>query len=256
LISLSLQKRLRAGRIVTTILSGAFLCATGAWPFFAFAQQSIAIGPFSSATSIEAAGWKPMLLPKIDAHTQYTMLEDGGVKVLAATANASMSGITHKVDIDPARTPIIEFRFRVDELPKGADIKTKAGDDFAARIYVMFDLDINTLSFADRTKIRIGRRLYGDVLPAAALNYVWDAKYPVGEIIPNAYTDRVRAIVVESGAGKLGQWVSVRRNVAEDFKSAFGEPAPRIIGIAIATDADNTNSSARARYGDIRFTAP
>jgi Protein of unknown function (DUF3047) len=255
LIPSSLQKRTCTGRIVTTILSGAFLFNVAA-SHSAQAQESVAVGPFSSATSIEAAGWKPMQLPKIDAHTEYGLVEDGSIKVLTATANASMSGISHKVDIDPTRTPIIEFRFRVDELPKGADIKTKAGDDFAARIYVMFDFDINKLSFADRTKIRIGRRLYGDVLPTAALNYVWDSKYPVGEVIPNAYTDRVRAIVVESGASKLGQWVSVRRNVAEDFKTAFGDVAPRIIGVAIATDADNTKSSARARYGDIRFTAP
>jgi hypothetical protein len=232
----------------------AFLCLVPLVPLALHAQEQ-AVGHFSQAASIEAAGWKPMLLPKIKAHTQYDLIDDGGAKVLSARANASMSGLSREVNIDPQQTPIIEFRFKVEELPKDADIKTKAGDDFAARIYLLFDYDINKLGFGDRTKIRIGRSLYGNALPTAALNYVWDTQYPVGQIIPNAYTDRVRAVVVESGAAKLGQWVTVRRNVAEDFKHAFGDEAPRIIGIAIATDADNTGSSARARYGDISFKA-
>jgi hypothetical protein len=217
--------------------------------------QEVAVGHFSQATSIEAAGWKPMLLPKIQAHTQYSLVEDDGAKVLQAVANASMSGLTRVLDIDPQKTPVLEFRFKVEELPKGADIKTKAGDDFAARIYLLFDYDINKLSFGDRTKIRIGRSLYGNALPTAAINYVWDTQYPVDSVVPNAYTDRVRAIIVESGAAKLGQWVTVRRNVAQDFKRAFGDEAPRIIGIAVATDADNTKTNARARYGDITFKA-
>jgi hypothetical protein len=242
---LPLQKRL-----CTAVTGGVFLLAA-----HLVAAQEVVVANFSQAASIEDTAFKPMLLPKIQTHTQYSLVDDGGVKVLQAVANASMSGLTREVNIDLKQTPVIEFRFKVEELPKGADIKTKAGDDFAARIYLLFDYDINKLSFGDRTKIRIGRSVYGNALPTAALNYVWDTQYPVESVVPNAYTDRVRAVVVESGAVKLGQWVSVRRNVAQDFKRAFGDEAPRIIGIAIATDADNTKSSARARYGDISFTA-
>jgi hypothetical protein len=246
MVSSSLRKRL-----ATALTGGVFL-----FMLPPAQAREVAVGHFSQATSLEAAGWKPMLVPNIQAHTQYSLVDDAGTPVLQAVANASMSGLTRTVNIDPNKTPILEFRFKVEQLPWGADIKTKAGDDFAARIYLLFDVDIGKLSFADRTKIRIGRSLYGNTLPTAALNYVWDTQYPVDSIIPNAYTDRVRAVIVESGPAKLGQWVSVRRNVAQDFKRAFGDEAPRIIGIAVATDADNTKTSARARYGDISFTTP
>ena len=61
-------------------------------------------------------------------------------------------------------------------------------------------------------------------------------------------------IVVESGAGKLNQWVSEERNVHEDYVKAFGEEPPLISGVAIMTDTDNTGESATAYYGDIQFT--
>ena len=69
----------------------------------------------------------------------------------------------------------------------------------------------------------------------------------------SAYTDRLRMIVVTSGAAQAGQWVTVRRNVAEDFKVAFGEDSPAISGVAIATDTDNTGEAVTAWYGDVRF---
>jgi len=64
----------------------------------------------------------------------------------------------------------------------------------------------------------------------------------------------VRMIVAESGAANLGKWVTIRRNVAADFRTAFGEDPPAISGVVLATDTDNTGESATAYYGDIRFT--
>jgi hypothetical protein len=93
-------------------------------------------------------------------------------------------------------------------------------------------------------------------VPAAALCYVWDGKLPAGTGLWSAYTDRVRLVVVESGPGRLGQWVAEKRNVAADFRAAFGEAPPRISGIAIAADTDQTGAKVRAWIGDIRFSGP
>ena len=71
--------------------------------------------------------------------------------------------------------------------------------------------------------------------------------------MPNAYTKRLRMIVVGIGAAKLNEWQSYRRNVYEDYKQAFGEEPPKVSGIAIMTDTDNTGESATAFYGDIRL---
>jgi hypothetical protein len=82
--------------------------------------------------------------------------------------------------------------------------------------------------------------------PAAALCYVWDNRHLVGVSAWNAYTDRVRMIVVESGPQHAGTWRSEQRGVAADFRAAFGEEAPPVIGIALAADTDNTGESVTA----------
>jgi hypothetical protein len=97
--------------------------------------------------------------------------------------------------------------------------------------------------------------LYGPGVPVAALCYVWDTKAPAGTFAANAYTDRVRIVVVDSGAGNAGRWVPHQRNVLEDFRKAFGGEPPAIDGVIVSTDTDNTGETAEAFYGDIRFRA-
>ncbi|TMW76683.1 DUF3047 domain-containing protein, partial [Thauera sp. UPWRP] len=92
-------------------------------------------------------------------------------------------------------------------------------------------------------------------VPDAALNYVWDNRQPVGTLMPNAYTDRTRMIVLRSGAGDAGAWVVERRDVAEDFRRAFGDLPAQLGGIALASDTDNTGERARAGFADFRFVS-
>jgi hypothetical protein len=129
----------------------------------------------------------------------------------------------------------------------------KAGDDYAARVYVLFDYPAAKLPFGTRAKLRLGEALYGQPLPTAALNYVWDNRQPQGTIRPNAYTDRARMVVLQTGKARAGEWVVETRDLLADFRAAFGEDPPDITAIAIATDTDNTGSRATAWYGDFEF---
>ncbi len=97
------------------------------------------------------------------------------------------------------------------------------------------------------------RLYYGEYPPIAAINYVWDGRAARGEIVRNAYTSRVKMIVVESGSADLDRWIEERRDVAADYRNAFGADPPMISGVAIMTDTDNTGESAVAYYGDIAF---
>jgi Protein of unknown function (DUF3047) len=244
-------------RLNCTTLCISLFCVLG--PSQAQAAEDIPVGSFSQHASIEAAGWKPLYISERKPKTVYKLVDESGTRVLEAAADKSFSALTHVVDIDPNTHPVIHFRWKVDSFPNGSDLKKKSGDDFAARVYVLFDYDTDKLGFGARTRLRIARSIWGDAVPTAALNYVWDTKYPVGTTAWNAFTDRARMIVVESGDTHKGQWVSVTRNVAQDFKAAFGGEAPgylpHIIGVAIATDADNTQSTASASYGDITFAS-
>ena len=220
----------------------------------AFGQ--VAITPFSSATpgGELPQPWKLVTVPKIQKHTRYSLVRDAETIVLLADADASMASVLHAVSFDPRQYPIIEWRWKITGLLRKADMTTKAGDDFPARIYVLFDYNIAKLPFSQRVKFRLARALYGGDIPLAALCYVWDGKSARDTSAWSVYTDRVRLIVAESGAANVGRWVDMRRNVAEDFRAAFGEEPPPVSGIVIATDTDNTGESVAAYYGDIRFT--
>ena len=135
-------------------------------------------------------------------------------------------------------------------LEKG-NVLRREGDDYPARIYISFTFDPDRLSGTDRLKYKLYSLLHSEPPPLAVLNYIWDNHSPAGTIVNNAYSNRVRMIVVESGSAHLGQWRSEQRNLFEDYKKAFGEAPGRITGIAIMTDTDNTAESATAWYGDI-----
>jgi len=219
-----------------------------------------AITPFSTAAPGSAlpAPWRLSRLPNVARATRYDLLSDGGTVVLRAQADASMAMLVHPLRADPRAYPFIAWRWKIANLLRKSALGSKAGDDFPARVYVLFDYDLARLSLLDRAKIYLARRRYGPDVPAAALCYVWDGKAPVGTSLWSPYTDRVRVIVVESGAAHLGEWRTVQRDLAADFRAAFGGEPPAISGVAVASDTDNTGESALALFGDIRLlgTAP
>jgi hypothetical protein len=200
-------------------------------------------------------GWTPLTFKKIKRHTRYRVLAQDGAYVVKAEAEASASGLIHPLDLDARVHRVLRWRWKVENLLAKADVGRKQGDDYPARIYVAFAYDPARASVGQRIRYEAARVLYGEYPPHAGLNYIWEGKLPAGTIVPNAFTDRVRMIVVESGAGRLGQWAEYERDIYDDYRRAFDEEPPRISGIAIMTDADGTGESAVAYYGDI-FLAP
>jgi hypothetical protein len=185
--------------------------------------------------------------------TEYALVEDAGATVLRARAEASTAGIIHDLRVDPAAHPVLAWRWKATRLPQKADLRTKAGDDYAARLYVVFDLRLAALPLGERVGVTLARLIYGEDVPAAALCYVWASRAAVGTIAPNAYTGRVRMVVVDSGGANLGRWVAHERDVAADFRRAFGEAPPAVKGVVVSTDTDNTGETAEAYYGDVVF---
>ncbi len=130
-------------------------------------------------------------------------------------------------------------------------MERKGGGDYAARLYVTFAHDPSDLSFGERLKYEAVKALgHGDV-PLRALNYVWANHADETRIAANPFTDRVMMVPVESGPANANAWRSEQRNLAEDYRRAFGEEPPPISGLAVMTDTDNTGGSATAYYGDI-----
>lgn len=218
-------------------------------------EDRVVVAAFSAARPGAAlpSPWAPMTAANIKVHTRYTLVDDNGVIVLRADSERGASGLSRPVRINPAELPWLRWRWKISNLIDTADLRTKDGDDFPARVYVMFDYPLERLPFMERNKLRLARTLFDPGLPAATLCYVWDGKAAAETIAPSAYTGRVKVIVVESGGSRVRQWVDVERNIARDFRAAFGEEAPAVSAIAVATDTDNTGTFATAHFGDISF---
>lgn len=241
-------KRLRFA-VAAAIVGSAF--ATTVWP----QADTDVVGAFSALRAGAALPehWRPLGVSSAKNATRYALVADDGVTVVRADAVASASALSRAIKINPAEFPLLRWRWKVNQVIKNGDIHSKQGDDYAARVYVMFDLPLEKLSFADRTKLRLARALHDPDLPSATLCYVWDNKAAAGTMVASSYTNLMRMIVVESGASRVNQWLTVERDIAADFKAAFGHDAPPIRAVAIATDTDNTGETAVAFYGDISF---
>jgi hypothetical protein len=222
-----------------------------------FSQTSslLEVGMFSREKAGEGipSDWNPLTFKKIERLTDYMLVKDGDNVVVKAVANASASGLVRKIRINPDEYPIVQWRWKVGNILKKADVHKKEGDDYPARIYITFEYDSSKVSFFEKMKYDTIRLFYGQYPPLAAINYIWDGHALVEAIVPNPYTNRAMMIVVESGEKKINQWVCEERNILEDYRKAFGETPPMISGVAIMTDTDNTGESATAYYGDILF---
>jgi Protein of unknown function (DUF3047) len=185
--------------------------------------------------------------------TRFTLTELDGQRVLRIEADRSYGNLVHMLPAGEAGR-FLSWRWRVDVPNELANLRTKAGDDSAVEVCVMFDLPLQSVPFVDRQLVRLARSHSTDLLPSATVCYVWDAHFPVGTVLDNAYTRRVRLIVLRGADVAPTTWRSEKRDVRADFLRLFGDEAtevPRIIGVAIAADADNTRGRSLAYITDL-----
>ena len=237
-----------AGLILTLILL-LLLVSKGAIA----ASDKLVIGNFSAIPQKDKMpeGWKPLIFKKIKIHSHYRHVLLDGRGAIEAKSDHGASGLTRKITILPAERPIITWQWKVKNVLQKGDVSKKSGDDYPARVYITFAYDAKKVGFWDSVKFTTYKMVYGEYPPIAAINYIWANKAKIGEVVPNPYTDRLQMFVIESGTAKVGEWLTERRNILDDYRTAFKADPPPISGIAIMTDTDNTGESATAWYGDI-----
>ncbi len=230
------------------------LIAWGSSMSFAQSNPNVnVIGKFPAITGTPPEPWRLIQFDTAIAPTRYQTRVWEGVSAVEAHAQGSMALLARPVEVDLKVTPMLCWRWRVEDVVKSADMNTKAGDDYAARVYVAFKLPSDQIDFGLRFKLAFARSIYGDHVPDAALNYVWDNKQPVGHRQFNAYTDRTQMIVQRSGSAQVGTWVNERVDILSDVVRAFGSPLANINLLAVASDTDNTKEDVRAGFADLHF---
>jgi hypothetical protein len=165
--------------------------------------------------------------------TRYTVVPGDQGMVLRADSRTTASGLVFEKEFDLKDFPLLAWRWKVSNVLVKGDARSKAGDDYAARVYVIFPH-----WFPPKTR---------------SINYIWANRLPRDDFIPNSFYGNAVMLAVESGPEKVGRWVKERRNVLADYRMIFGEEPPMAGAIAIMTDTDNTGESAVALYDDIRL---
>lgn len=208
------------------------------------------LGCSTVATAPDTTDWHPVPLPGKE-HTRYEPAQKEGRLAVRATSEASASMWRKRVDVAPALLGEVSFSWWVADLVPGADVAEAGLTDAPARVMFGFGGDVSRLSLRTRVQFELAQALTGEAPPYATLVYVWDARAPVGTVVHNPRSDRVRKIVVDSGPAELRRWRDHRRNLREDFRRAFGEDPGPLVSIALMTDSDNTRSAASSWYGGV-----
>lgn len=208
---------------------------------------------FSDATpgDVLPPGWKVYAMSRHHASARMAIVSEGGDRVFSIDARHASGAIAHPLDLPAATT--LSWRWKVSHSVAKANMSKTSGDDFAARVYVFFDVPRSRLSWLQRMKLSLASKSLGYPMPTAALCYVWDNRHRVGIIEPGAYTALVRTIVLQSGNTHAGTWQMQQRDLAADFRAAFGRAAPRVTGIALASDTDNTGGHVTAWFGGLQL---
>ena len=189
----------------------------------------VTVDDFSRATVGEfPTDWK---LRKDEGKEVYAVREEGGVRYLRATSKGHgiQAGREHEWDLNAY--PVLMWRWRSMEFPKGADERDGSRNDSVLAVYMLVP--------------------HSRVRGPQAVKYIWSARVPAGTWLEsNGGLTQVR--VLRSGE-KRGEWVTERVNVRDDFLRAFKTgDVPGPAGIAVLTDADDTRSTAVGDYADFR----
>ena len=172
---------------------------------------------------------------------------------MRAIAKSSASMLRQRLNLAPDKLNQLSFDWQADALIAQADMGQRESEDSPLRVILAFEGDRSRFSAKNAMLNELSRSLTGEEMPYATLMYVWCNHRPVESVIINPRTDRIRQLVVETGPRRLKQWLRYERNIRADYEKAFGEPPGPLVGLAIMTDTDNTQSQARAWYGTIRL---
>jgi hypothetical protein len=214
LVLLALAPQIQAGNLLTPWTDGP---PAGAW----------------------TAPWELADIPRLKP-SERTLVELDGKAVLQIKAEAAAGGLLHPLDLRGNQPWQLSWQWRIEKKLEKARFATREGDDYAARVYVLLDYPLDSLSFVDRQKLRLARTFFDPDLPAATLSYVWDNRAAPGSHARSAYTETVEMQVLRGPEAPLGQWLEESRDLRADAIAAFGSAPDRILGVVFAADSDNT----------------
>lgn len=202
------------------------------------------------------AGWRVVLLPaqRLPA-TRFSAETVDGRAALRLEAQASYGNLLHETA--PAVLPRrLAWSWRLERPNPATDLQHKTGDDVAAKVCLSFELPLERVPWGERLLLKLARARSGENLPAATLCWVWGGAEARGSVVDNAFSRRVRYLVLRNAGDGSGRWLDESRDIAADFALAFGDEAavpPPLLAVGVGADADNTGGHSVAQLAALRF---
>jgi hypothetical protein len=133
--------------------------------------------------------------------------------------------------------PILSWKWKVSNVVRSAIETRKDRFDAAARLMVIFGKER-------------GFKLMGGEPSGLKIEYIWASRLPRGHVFDHPGEKNCKVFVLESGEGKVGQWIGEERNIHKDFKTAFGTDPIELLALGIQTDTDHSNEMVTAYYSE------
>lgn len=212
--------------------------------------DKLPLGPLPAST-----GWQHQTVGDITPN-KAKIAGEGQDRFIVIESDESASAWSFQLSNELSGSAALSWQWLIQGKPNRSGLNEKSRDDFAARVYVIFDYPLDKLSFGQRLGIRLARSIYGDV-PAAAICYVWLPGGQMDRLADSPYTDRVKMIVAGNAPPEAG-WQQVTRNLKADFERAFGKEygpgMPGLKAIVVSSDTDQSGGQVRASFARMRLS--
>jgi hypothetical protein len=169
-------------------------------------------------------------------HTSYSIKQIDNITALKSHSQAAASALYRNIDINIKETSFLNWSWRVENILPGLEERSKDGDDYPARIYVVFK----------------GKYFF---TKPRSLIYVWSSNQPKESVWPSAYDSGSIMIAARSNEDKTGRWYHEKRNIKQDILKMFGVDINEIQMVAIMTDSDQSGLDVTSWYGNIFFSS-
>jgi hypothetical protein len=167
--------------------------------------------------------------------TRYTPAAKG---VIRAESLGSRASLFRKVQEKEKAFPVLAWSWKISNVVRSAIETRNDRFDAAARVMVIFGK-------GGFFGVNEGMEPMG-----LKIEYIWATRLPRGHVFDHPGEKDCKIFVLESGEKKAGEWVSEERNLAGDFKTAFGTDPPDRLAIGLQTDTDQSNERVIAFYSE------
>jgi len=161
----------------------------------------------------------------------YSIKQENDNQYLSAETDGNAIDAGRPADVNLRIYNKLRWRWRTWSLPVGGNEEIKDKNDSGAAVRIVFK----------------------GGLRARMLKYVWSSSLPKGTETESAGNSKIKVVVLQSGTGRMGEWIWEEVNAYEDYKRLFGGEPRTVRILGVITDANNTETLSKADYDDFSF---